>query len=302
MLRWDSPYNQNRLCQSKNSKYISNPWRIQVRNFIDIISGKNIVLKEARKKKTITGEPQKFEFLRDLETGKELTTPEDRSIANDSGNEANPGFRQARANDTRRQATTARMNHPGAGEAFMNMLHHGEDDDISDEEARRIAGHDEPRTDRNLRIGYDRPITNEQLPMIVNKEIEEWSGNTKLYPQWHQVKHLPGYILNAIRSGARKVFQQFTDTPIEDIQLVATAANLNSEEEVKAVMAWVKKNGVQEDVASMEFGGGIRADVTYWKTKDFSFLLVKDFMGYYVYSWVGGRGVHVRHYDSKKIK
>ena len=184
-------------------------------------------------------------------------------------------------------------NHPSLHTAMNNIMSNQDQDEISDEQARQNANYSDDTSDVKPKP------TNENLPAIINKQMTIY-GDTKIQPTWHQVKNLPGYMLNAIRAGGRKVFKQFTNTPIEDIQMVCTL--LNSETEVKAVMNYAMKNGVLDDTAKMEFGGGIEADVKLYKTKDFSFLCVSDFAGKYVYSWVGGREFHVGQNKPKQIK
>jgi hypothetical protein len=174
--------------------------------------------------------------------------------------------------------------HPGASDAMRTLMGHGVDDEISDADAARHAG----MTPGPDAMG-ERPVpNNDNLPAIVNRDIALAGG--RITPTWHQVKALPGYMLNQIRAGGRAVFRQFIDTPLEDIQMICTG--MNDETEVKAVMHWVRRNGIADDAADMNFGGQT-AEVRLWKTEDFSFLLVKDFMGIYVYAWTGGRGVHL---------
>jgi hypothetical protein len=256
-----------------------------MRKFIDIISKKS--LKEADDTKI--KDKSKFDFLNDLETGS-------KSVAKSSSKSSSPAKvnmdKKAARSKTRSAAMNANMSHPGAADAMHSMMNHGIEDEISDEQARRNAGYEDD-------IGEEPIIpNNENLPAIVNKDIA-LSGGT-VNPEWHQVKNLPGYMLNAIRAGGRQVFNQFTNTPIEDIQMICTIPGMNSEHEVKAVMNWVRTNGVPADSAEMTFGGDVKADVRLWNTEQFSFLLVKDFMGYYVYSWVSKYGIHVGQ-DKKKM-
>ncbi len=160
---------------------------------------------------------------------------------------------------------------------------HDLEDVVSDEEARRHAG-----------IGPDIPTT-ENLPAIINKEITKF--NNRINPDWHQIKHLPGYLSRPIRALGRQVFSQFTDVPIEDIQMIGTIANINPERDVAGVMDWIRRNGIEDDKARIDFSEfipGYDADVSLWRTKYYTFLLVKDIGGYYVYGWKGGRDVHVK--------
>lgn len=157
--------------------------------------------------------------------------------------------------------------------ASMNLR-----DEISDEEARR-----------NQDTGVILEVNTDNLPAIISTAITN-SGDNQIVPEWHQVRNLPGYAANAIRALGRAVFSNFTDTPIEEIQTVTTLTNDTNE--VKALMHWISKNGIRDDIAEVDFGmdlEAIRADVQLWNVDDYSFLLVKDPYGHYVYGWPGGR-------------
>jgi hypothetical protein len=144
-------------------------------------------------------------------------------------------------------------------------------------------------------MGYEPEIPNtENLPAIISREVAQTGG--RINPEWHEVKQLPGYFQSAIRALGRSVFRQFTDTPIEDIQVLTTLGNINSEHEVTGMMDWIRRNGARDDAAAIDFSQimpGYNADVSFWRTKDYSFLLVHDFAGYYIYGFKGGRGVHL---------
>jgi len=287
-----------------------------VRKFIDIVSKELLTeAKGDRSKPADLADPttrSKFSLMPDLEMGGKSVATAGRAKSSVSL----PG-KKAGKSKTRSRASAMGMggaaSHPGMGDFYSQLNARDAQDDISDDEARRFAdmpddeygdetnleiGSDTPR---QLAIGSDRPEpTNDNLPAIVNKDIA-LSGDTKLQPEWHQVKHLPGYMQNAIRKLGREVFSQFTDTPIEDIQLIANLPGMNPERDVKGVMNWIRQNGVPEDEVEMTFPGNITAHVRLWKTEEFSFLLVKDFMGIYIYAWAGGRGVHIGNKKPKLI-
>lgn len=171
---------------------------------------------------------------------------------------------------------------------------HGSDignDEISDDEARRRAGMGDDFAD----VGAEpTPPNIENLPAVISKEISETGG--KFFPEWQQIKHLPGYIQQPIRAVGRQVFGQFTDVPIEDIQVITTLGGINPEQDVKGMMAWIMKNGVRDHNAKIDFNRimpGYSADYSLWKTAEYSFLVVKDFGGIYIYGFTGGRGVHL---------
>jgi hypothetical protein len=272
-----------------------------VRNLIDIISGKPLFEAEEgeRKKKPVkTQDGEKFDFLNSLPTvgGKEVAKAGKKKTTALAGKSAakTPALKAAGGDNTRRKASGARMNHAGVGAAMDNMMANGGVDSISDEEAFQNANRDTPRrlggaplglgfdNHENLpSIAGDETVTNDNLPAIVNRDLEE--SGYDVQPEWHQVKHLPAYMLNAIRAGARKVFAEFTDTPIEEIQMICTF--MNPESDVRTVMSWVKVNGELADSATMTFGGGIESEVHKYVTPGMTFLLTSDFMGKYVYAW-----------------
>ncbi|CAM6053361.1 unnamed protein product, partial [Sphagnum tenellum] len=71
-------------------------------------------------------------------------------------------YKQAGGAKTRRASAGAgagMAHHPGAGEAMRSMMSHAMDDEISDDQARHNAGHDEPdmlgHDDTTARLGND---------------------------------------------------------------------------------------------------------------------------------------------------
>lgn len=259
-----------------------------MRNFIDIVSGH---LFEARKKspedkgsKTDTKTKPTYDLFPDLEAGSKGVAKAD----GPAGAPALPGKKT-----TRKVPRTAGvdMNDPGMAAAMHGILNHGMEDEISDEEARANSNWGDD-------VG-EHPIipTNENLPAIISREISLDGG--RIIPEWTQVKDLPGYMLNAIRAVGRALFREYTNTRIEDIQMLATVPGMNSETEVKAMMAWVMKNGVPGQKAKITLYGK-EIEVSPWKTDDFSFLLGHDDMGYYVYAWVQKNGIRVGGNDDHK--
>jgi hypothetical protein len=259
-----------------------------VRQFIDIITEARRPKggDEARPTKTRddVGLPS-FDFMPELE-------PKAVATASQRGGdvEAIPGRK------SRRRVKTANVTPEvgaEAGQHFASLSRHDMQDEISDDEAQRRSGVDDFHADADM--GYEPEIPNtENLPAIISREVAQTGG--RINPEWHEVKQLPGYFQSAIRALGRSVFRQFTDTPIEDIQVLTTLGNINSEHEVTGMMDWIRRNGARDDAAAIDFSQimpGYNADVSFWRTKDYSFLLVHDFAGYYIYGFKGGRGVHL---------
>lgn len=137
------------------------------------------------------------------------------------------------------------------------------------------------------------PRRPENLPTIISTAVARTDDNW-IVPEWHQVRNLPGYRAEQIRALGRQIFRMFTETPLEDIQTCTTLSN--DVQEVQAMMAWIKKNGIRNDKMEMDFNQvmpAYKADVQSWDVEGFSFLLVRDPSGHYIYGWPGGRGVHL---------
>lgn len=161
----------------------------------------------------------------------------------------------------------------------LSSIDHTEQDIISDEEAMRRAG---------VTTGAEpKPPTPTTLPAVINKQI---AIHGEVVPEWHMVKHLPGYLSSAIRSIGRAVFAPFTRTPIEDIQVIATLGGQgpNEARELNAVSDFLRKNATRDREAEIIFHDKIPdygADIKVFKTSNITFMLVKDFAGHYIYAW-----------------
>jgi hypothetical protein len=169
-------------------------------------------------------------------------------------------------------------------------------DHISDEQARARSGLNHIEMTEGVTPEVPNP---ENLPAVINQAMTQSGVRT---PEWTMVRDLPGYMANSIRVLGRQVFNQFTDTPVEDIQAVTTLTH--SDIEVRSLMSWIRKNGVCDDSAHMDFDNvmpGYTAKTRLWKVKDYDFLLVEDMGGKYVYGWPGGRGVHLDNQPAPRI-
>ena len=127
------------------------------------------------------------------------------------------------------------------------------------------------------------------VPALINKAIAATDPNA-INPEWHQIKNLPGYMQRPIRAMGRATMGAFTDTPIEEISLVANLGGQgpNSDREVSAVAQWLKTNAQKVDAADMDFGNtipGYEAQTLVYKVPGMKFLVVRDFAGGYIYAW-----------------
>lgn len=265
-----------------------------MRNYIDIVTGTvKRTLTEADEPKTKTKTAVKTDADTDLKldlglSKGELAPAGDTAPTTDApgaGPVAPPGKKAGRA---RTRASVKPIDDPRAGRwlSDLSMRDLGLDDEIDDDEAARRAG---ASTDGAV----PEPRTPENLPAVISTAVAR-SEDVPFEPQWHMVRHLPGYMQRAIRAMGRQIFGPFTETPLEDIQVLSTLSN--DDTEVKMMAAWIRKNGVRDDQAEMDFAAtmpGYAAQTQIWSTQGYQFMIVKDFAGYYIYGWPGGRGVHV---------
>ena len=155
-------------------------------------------------------------------------------------------------------------------------------DTISDEQAARNAGHSEEDFQR------PQPVDPDNLPAVINKSLK---AAGKMEVEFSQVKHLPGYLREPIRAMGRQVFKVFTNTPIEDISVLANLNGMggpNEISEINAVAGYARQHGTKDRQAELNFDQsipGYEAEVAVFNTDETTFMLVKDFMGSYVYSW-----------------
>lgn len=175
---------------------------------------------------------------------------------------------------------------PQMSAALQNLLNSGLTDDITDEEAKRNAGISRLR----------KPSTSlaviQKLPATVSKDMQAAGLNC---PKWIEVKHLPGYLSSAIRAMGRQVFKPFTNTPIEDIQVVANfngSSGPHTLKEVQAVASWLQLYGERVTDAELKFTEvmpGYEANLRIYAADGYEFMVVKDFAGYYIYAYVSSK-------------
>lgn len=202
-----------------------------------------------------------------------------------------------RANDAVTAQKAANVELPAsAGEKLSFLQRLGlEDDELTDEEAARNAAQITGTDTRTQTAGVlprptqtdNLPATIETLPDVINKEVGKQSS---VEPEWHQVKNLPGYLKSQIRALGRQVFGSFTGTKIEDIQIIADVGGNgpNSLRELNAVAGWLKENGQRDTDGEINFQQSIPdygADFEIYTAKNFTFMVVKDEYGNYIYSW-----------------
>lgn len=135
----------------------------------------------------------------------------------------------------------------------------------------------------------------EILGQAIANTTDENPNMVAFNPEWTMVSDLPGYMQTQIRALGRMVFEPFTDTPIEDINVMA-APFTNSKRDLDMMAHWITRYGIRDDEAELIFGDimpGYSAQTQIWNAEGYTFMLVKDQAGGYIYSWPGGRGVHI---------
>ncbi len=194
-----------------------------------------------------------------------------------------PNLDRATGDETRRSVRGANID-----PTMRDMLNHisrlDRPGDISDEEARRLAGLDNDQ-------GEPRPTNPENLPALTRYDVAQMSRDIAaagtVYPKWHGIKNLPGFQNRKVRGMGQDLFSMFTTTEHHNILTISTMAN--SEQEVKAVLAWLQKNAEvlpELDIDYSGYGmGGYRPKVREFRTENTRFHVVQDPAGWYIYAY-----------------
>ena len=181
-------------------------------------------------------------------------------------------FKRGSGTDTKSKAANVKMDFKSFLH-FMNMDLSGLEDEINPE-------------DPTFDVDMLKP-KEALLPSIMAAALR---AAGKVDPTWHMVRNLPGYMNAGIRAIGRQVFTPFTSTKIENIQVIANLNNSgpNSESELRAVASFLLKHGTKQKHAEMEFQDripGYKAEMLVYTFANYTFLIVKDHAGHYVYSW-----------------
>lgn len=200
-----------------------------------------------------------------------------------------PDLDRANPNDTRNAAARAGQGIPGEMRGWLDNLRRlDRPGDMSDEEARRLAGLDDE-------TGEPRPQQPETLPALVNTDLahiaNELDPGGRLHPKWHSIAHLPGFQNRQVRGMGQDIFSLFTRTPHQDILTIANIMGNgpNSEREIKAVLGWLKSNAEEMPEAHLDYSQagmpGYRPRVKEYRTENTRFHVVNDQAGWYIYAY-----------------
>lgn len=196
-------------------------------------------------------------------------------------------LRQAGGEVTRQRMANVELP-AGADEKMAAIYNLNLDDEVPDEEIeQRVA------TQTEYRPALPRPAGTEvKAPSTALATINTAIAKAgEVEPEWHQVRHLPGYMQRPIRAMGRQVFREITTTPIENIQVLAdlgNSGNPNTARELNAVAGWLKTHGERDTDGEIKFQRSIpdyEAEFFIYKARGTTFMLVKDFAGQYIYSW-----------------
>lgn len=133
-------------------------------------------------------------------------------------------------------------------------------------------------------------VTPQTVPAVLHNAMTTTGG---IAPEWHRVGDLPGRLLGPIRQLSSQLFAQYTDTPVDEIQMIANlGGGPNSAKEVDAAAKWVVDNGELSSSDTVDFEQvmpGYTADTRLYDVGDVQVLLVKDAYGKYLYAWPSDR-------------
>lgn len=200
--------------------------------------------------------------------------------------------------------TQQAMGNADIGDEGRAHLANMQDMEFSDDE----YATDDAAFDGAHAIDYDgvepRVTTPDTLPAVMNKALAQTGEGMEL--EWNQVNNLPGYMQQGIRMLGRQIFATQTNTPIEDIQVLANLNDQgpNSKKEILAFGGWLKHNAIKDNQFDMDFEAimpGYKAEVAVYSSNNATFMLVQDAMGQYVYAWPGGRNINIGHDSNPRI-
>ena len=189
---------------------------------------------------------------------------------------------------------------PKSGSSDPNVIRQANDffdrmglNSMPDAGEMRAGGAGVPPTDPTL----PKPAS-DNLPDIIRTNLvrTDFDGAPPGWePNWKQVKDLPRMFQTAIQQLAKAVFSLFTDVPVGEIWHMSTPAG-DSTQDLNLMGQWIQQNGIRDDAMRLQMEEaipGYHGDILVYNTVGYTFVLVHDFAGHYIYAWPGGRGVHV---------
>lgn len=202
-----------------------------------------------------------------------------------------PELKKSSAADTR--AKTAQITPTDDMRAMLNRMQDIDtSDEIDDDEAARRSGRMTP----NMDAGEIRRVIPEypNLPSTIRNDLatinQELDASGMVYPEWHTIANLPGYMSRAIRAMGRGSFKMFTNTDLEEIVTIANVNGQgpNSDRELNAVAGWLKAHGEDMGEVTIDYSRvmpGYKPKVREFRLGDTRFHFVIDQFGKYIYAY-----------------
>lgn len=169
----------------------------------------------------------------------------------------------------------------------------------------QIDTSNEPDLDQDRDVGIPRPEepTPENLPAVLQRGLMR---GDEVEPEWHMVENLPGYLSKPIRAMGRQLFSMFTRTPIEKINVLADLGGQgpNEHQELNAVSARLRDQGRrlrQAEVSMRDIMPDYNAQISVFEADGYTFMMVKDFAGRYIYSWPSKDSVQSSQADTDEM-
>jgi hypothetical protein len=184
-----------------------------------------------------------------------------------------PRHNRASQHDTLR--ATQGIHHPG----MRDMLNRMRDIEADPDD----PGY--PTHDQDNAIQHH--VDNQNLPAVAGQALQA-AGQQN--PQFYRVADLPGNMSRAIRTLGRHLFRSLTNTPTDDIWMVANlnGQGPNSVQEVNAVAHYAREHGEDLGDGNIDFAQtipGYDADIHQYSAGGIRWLVVQDQFGHYIYSW-----------------
>lgn len=212
--------------------------------------------------------------------------PEDNKPKDDS----QASLPKSSRDETRRRAANVRLG-PNAGDPLRGYVPDPDDEEEPDLDPQRLD------------IGEPEPLINpENLPSILSYDLVP---EDEIWPEWHAIENLPGYLSNVIRSVGRKTMGNYTRTPLEKIATIAyllppgeefdpndSTPRPNTPAEIKRVTEYLRDNATKlgTETAKHPPLPDYEAQVTQYSMNGIRFKMVVDTIrgqrvGMYIYAW-----------------
>ena len=138
--------------------------------------------------------------------------------------------------------------------------------------------------------GHAETLSPAGVPMAVARAMAGGlNPDADVAEQWMQIRQFPTYQIEQIRALGRRIFEAFTDTALEDIQMTVAPRQI-AHGYVDEVTDFVRENGRRLDDGAVPGLDAIPAHMRpdtleVWEAAGVGFLVMADPVGRYVYAW-----------------